>query len=140
MPKAAGKGGKNRRKGKGDGEDNKRELVFKEFGMEYGQVTKKLGQLNLEIQCCDGETRIGHIRGKMRKKVWMNVGDFVLLSIREFQDNKGDVILKYTPDEAKSLKALGEIPESAVITEGGAEGPENADIQFEFDEADIDDI
>ena len=38
MPKGAkGKGGKNRRRGKNDG-DEKRELVFKEDGQEYAQV------------------------------------------------------------------------------------------------------
>ncbi len=43
--------------------------MFKEFGQEYGQVTKTLGGGNMEVQCFDGERRIGHIRGKMRKKV-----------------------------------------------------------------------
>lgn len=28
-----------------------------------------------------------------------------------FQDNKADVILKYNADEARSLKAYGELPE-----------------------------
>jgi hypothetical protein len=32
MPKNKGKGGKNRRRGKNDGEENKRELEFKEDG------------------------------------------------------------------------------------------------------------
>lgn len=47
-----------------------------------------------------------------RPQVWMNVGDVILLSLREFQDAKGDIILKYTADEARSLKSLGEIPET----------------------------
>jgi hypothetical protein len=38
MPKNKGKGGKNRRRGKNDNEDGKRELVFKEDGQEYAQV------------------------------------------------------------------------------------------------------
>lgn len=37
MSKGKGKGGKNRRRGKGD-RDGKRELVFKEEMQEYGQV------------------------------------------------------------------------------------------------------
>ena len=41
MPKHKGKGGKSRRRGKG-GEGDKRELVFKEDGQEYGQVLKCL--------------------------------------------------------------------------------------------------
>jgi initiation factor 1A len=43
--------------------------VFKEDGQEYAQVTKMLGNGRLEAQCFDGEKRLAHIRGKMRKKV-----------------------------------------------------------------------
>ena len=65
----AGKGGKNRRRGKNENEGQKRELVFKEDGQEYGQVTKMLGNGRLEATCFDGTTRLCHIRGKLRKKV-----------------------------------------------------------------------
>ena len=98
-----------------------------------------LGSGHLEVSCFDGEKRIAHIRGKMRKKVWMGVGDVILLSLRDYQEGRADVILKYTVDEARSLKSLGEIPDTAVINEN--EGPEmGEDIAFEFDEDDIDDI
>jgi initiation factor 1A len=62
-------GGKNRRRGKNENDDDKRELVFREDGQEYAQVTKMLGNGRLEAQCFDGEKRLAHIRGKMRKKV-----------------------------------------------------------------------
>jgi translation initiation factor 1A len=58
-----------------------------------------LGNGRVEAQCFDGTKRLAHIRGKMRKKVWINQGDIVLLSLRDFQDDKADVIVKYTPDE-----------------------------------------
>ena len=76
-----------------------------------------LGNGRLEALCFDGEKRLAHIRGKLRKKVWINQGDIILLSLREYQDEKGDVILKYSADEARSLKAYGELPESAKINE-----------------------
>lgn len=37
--------------------------------IEYAQVTKMLGNGRVEAQCFDGEKRLAHIRGKMRKKV-----------------------------------------------------------------------
>jgi translation initiation factor 1A len=46
---------------------------------------RMLGQGRLEAQCMDGVKRLCHIRGKMRKKVWVNVGDIVLLGLREYQ-------------------------------------------------------
>ena len=62
-------GGKNRRRGKNENDDDKRELVFREDGQEYAQVIKMLGNGRLEAVCFDGEKRLAHIRGKMRKKV-----------------------------------------------------------------------
>lgn len=43
-------------------------------------------------------------------QVWINQGDIILLSLRDFQDDKADVIQKYTTDEARNLKAYGELP------------------------------
>jgi len=59
------------------------------------------------------------IRGKMRKKVWIGVQDIVLVSLRDFQtEAKCDCILKYTPDEARKLKAYGELPENVDVVDG----------------------
>nr|WCZ58434.1 translation initiation factor 1A [Paratrimastix eleionoma] len=117
MPKNKGKGGKNRRKGKNENELEKRELIFKEEGQEYAQVLKMLGNGRLEAHCFDGQTRLCHIRGKLRKKVWVNTGDIILIGLRDYQDDKADVILKYSPDEARNLKKYGQIPENAQIVE-----------------------
>ncbi|WVN87233.1 translation initiation factor eIF-1A [Cryptococcus depauperatus CBS 7841] len=90
MPKNKGKGGKNNRRGKKEDGENKRELVFKEDGQEYAQVVKMLGNGRLEAKCQDGESRLAQIRGQMRKKVWIVVGDIILLSLRDFQDDRAD--------------------------------------------------
>ena len=88
MPKNKGKGGKNRRRGKNENEETKRQLEFKEPGQEYSQVVRMLGNGRCECYCFDGVTRLGHIRGKMRKKVWVSAGDIVLVGLREYQDDK----------------------------------------------------
>ena len=85
----------------------------------------------------------------------------MLLSLRDFQDDKADVIVKYTADEARSctshlsavqgcalltvptVKAYGELPENAKINETDAFGEEEGECTFEFgdeEEVDIDDI
>ncbi|XP_024899800.1 heat shock transcription factor, Y-linked isoform X2 [Pteropus alecto] len=144
MPKNKGKGGKNRRRGKNENESEKRELVFKEDGQEYAQVIKMLGNGRLEAMCFDGVKRLCHIRGKLRKKVWINTSDIILVGLRDYQDNKADVILKYNADEARSLKAYGELPEHAKINETDTFGPGDDDeIQFDDigdDDEDIDDL
>ncbi|RKP22901.1 hypothetical protein SYNPS1DRAFT_25169, partial [Syncephalis pseudoplumigaleata] len=103
-------------KGKNENDGEKRELIYKDEGQGkspcYAQVMKMLGNGRLEAQCFDGEKRLAHIRGKLRKKVWINQGDIILLSLREFQDGKADVIMKYNADEARALQKAGELPEN----------------------------
>jgi len=124
MPKNKGKGGKNRRRGKNDGEE-KRDLQFKEDGQVYAQVLRMLGNGRLEAQCFDGVKRLAHIRGKLRKKVWISPGDILLLGLRDFQDTKCDVILRYSPEEARTLKSYGEIPDATKINEAIVEVEDN---------------
>ena len=101
-----------------------------------------LGNGRLEAMCIDSTKRLCHIRGKMRKKVWVNTvstelallsssliiwssfclwsqqllqeprispcchlnglcpdvqGDIILVGLRDYQDEKADVILKCDP-------------------------------------------
>merc|ERR1712047_178467 len=35
--------------------------------------------------CFDGVKRLCHIRGKLRKKVWINQSDIVLIGLRDYQ-------------------------------------------------------
>lgn len=135
-----GKGGKNRRRGKNVNGGQKRELIFKEEGQEYAQITKMLGNGRLEVACFDDKKRMGHIRGKLRKKVWMGQGDIILVSLRDFQDEQCDVVHKYNSDEARALKSAGELPENAKINETDTFGAdEDDDVNFEFGDNDSDD-
>ena len=84
---------------------------------EYAQVVRMLGNGRLEAHCFDGTDRLCHIRGKMRKKQWVGQGDIILISLRDYQDGKADVILKYNADESRQLKSLGHLPDNAKINQ-----------------------
>ena len=134
MPKNKA-GGKKHKRGKKTFNNGKRELIFKEDDQEYGQAVKMIGSGHVEVFCFDGVERIGKIRGKMRKRVWINVGDTVLVGLRDFEQGKCDIMYKYNPDEARNLKAYGEIPNDVVINEGDGE---DSDVDIVFGEADDD--
>ena len=146
MPRARGKGGKNRKKVKAQQVKDRRELQFKEDGQEYGQVLRLLGSGRVEVQCVDGKKRTCLIRGSMRNRVWIHAGDIVLIGLRDFgDDGKADVMLKYYDEEARELQELGELPDSIRIAEGGLfdsdeEGgygdEEGAAVEFDDDEDD----
>ena len=77
MPKNKGKGGKNRRRGKNENEGIKRELVLKEQDQDYAQAVKVCGNGYMMCKFFDGKERRCHIRGGMRKKAWIAVGDIM---------------------------------------------------------------
>ena len=118
MGRGRGKGGKQRKRGKNMQFGEKRELIIKEEGQEYAQILRMLGQGRVEAQCFDGTKRMCTIRGKLRNRVWVNAGDIILVSLREFGDEKADVIHKYYPEEAFELQDLEEIPANITINEG----------------------
>ncbi|KAJ2784839.1 Translation initiation factor 1A [Coemansia javaensis] len=121
---------------------DKRELQFKGEDQEYGVATKTLGNCRMEVTCIDGKKVIAHIRGAMRKKVWVNLGDHVLVALRDFQQDRCDIILKYTEDEVTILRNLGQIPEKAIALDANQED-EDGLVTFEADknaEVDIDAI
>ena len=119
----------------------KRELNLKEDGGEqvYAQITKVLGHCRLEAYCFDGSTRQCLIRGSLRRRPRsrMGLGDIILVSLRDYQDSKCDVIYKYNADEARQLKGMGQLPESAKVNQSdmmiGAElGDSEIESHIEF--------
>ena len=112
MVRNFGKGGKNHRKMKNSIVTQTRELIFKEFSEDYALITKVLGSGRLMGKCFqDNIERLCVIRGSLRVGQINRIkqGDIVLVSLREYQDTKADVIHVYLQDEVKSLIAYEEI-------------------------------
>ncbi len=73
-------------------------------------VTEMLGEGRMRVECDDGKTRMGRIIGRLRKRVWIRVGDLVLVKPWVVEgDKKCDIIHKYTPTQARWLKNKGYI-------------------------------
>lgn len=112
---------------KNPNEDDKK-LITKEELETYGQVLNPLGNNRMLVKCFDGKERVCTIRGSMRKKIWISKNDIVLVSLREFQDDKADIIYKYDNSEVRKLKILDELK----IDDKNKE--ENEENFFDFDE------
>ena len=130
MPKK--KGGK-----KGGGDSSvKRPLQFAEDMEEYAKIIKCLGDRRVIVILTDTTEIMGLIPGRFRKRVWMSVGDIVLISKREFEKEKVDIIHKYNQEEARKLHKNHEIPDFFLDTE--AKQNEDDNIEFVADVEDID--
>jgi translation initiation factor 1A len=104
------KGGKKHKRGKKEGYESKA-LRLKEDGQEYAQITACKGNCRFDVKCFDGKDRIAIVCGKMRKRVFVNMKDIVLVSIRDFQDDKCDIIDLYDDIHVHQLKSGNHIPD-----------------------------
>ena len=98
-----------------------------------------LGNSRCECKCNDGRTRLGIIRGTLIKRVWIQLNDLVLVSLRDYQDDKADIIHKYNSEEEKSLRQYGEIEQLSGTT-STADYIDNSIQESDDLEIDFDDI
>lgn len=73
-----------------------------------GIAKKMLGFDRILVSCQDGHERLCRIRGKMKRRMWIRVGDIVLISPWEVQPTeRGDIIWRYTRNQADVLRRKG---------------------------------
>lgn len=89
-----------------------RDELIKIDGQEYAYVQKKLGDGRYELICYDKTTRLGISRGTVKKKSRVEVGNVVLVSLRDFQDNKCDILHVFTQEECDLLISHNDITAS----------------------------
>jgi translation initiation factor 1A len=106
------KGGKKHKRNKKQNDYVEKTLRLKEEGQEYAQITKCLGNCRFTVMCFDGKERMATMCGGMRKRRFVNQNDIVLVSLREWQDEKCDIIDNYDDNLTKKLKSKGLVPDS----------------------------
>lgn len=89
-----------------------KELLMKDDETCYGYIDKCLGNGRFNIKCDDNKQRLGILRGSMRNRVWIIVGDMVLCGKREYQDDKIDIVHKYTSEHVAQLYRSGDLPKA----------------------------
>ena len=76
----------------------------------YAIADEMLGASHIKVLCADGKLRIGRILGKLKGKVWIRTGDVVIIRPWSFQDDKADVIWRYTKTESSYLIRIHKLP------------------------------
>jgi translation initiation factor 1A len=105
-----GKGGKKGRRGKKpqNRQNEKANVVYADEGQVYACVKKRTGGTRLQVECSDGKIRSAIIPGRFRKRVWMNPGDILLVSLNiDGTDNSCTIDNKYNNTEASVLRSQG---------------------------------
>ncbi len=130
-------GGKNYKKAKHGGSDTM--IRLEEAGDDelYGRVIKILGNLNMNVYCNDNKIRICKVRGSMRKRVWINIGDLVIISLRNLEAetekkamteadrkliDRGDIVHKIDASLHSKAKKLAGINQKLFMTLENTDG------------------
>jgi len=72
---------------------------------------------------------MAHLRGRMRKGTRITTGCYVLVSLRDFQDEKCDIIHKYNDDEVRLLESAGHL---RIDSEQNQFDASNEEVKIEF--------
>lgn len=72
-----------------------------------GIVEQRLGGNKMFVACLDGKMRNCRVPGRLKRKLWLRPGDVVIVEPWELDKNKGDIILKYKPNQIEWLKKKG---------------------------------
>lgn len=116
-------GGSKHKKLSKTSQNTKADLHDISYGQQVGRVIKNLGTKRMLVYCNDNIQRICRIRGALRKRTWISVGNIVLISLRTMvgweedhsdddidkADNKGDILAKYEPEVHSKLKKNREV-------------------------------
>ena len=109
MPYSKRKKKKKKTKGKssGSGAPAIRRVRTPIEGEVLGIAIQMLGGSRVRVQCLDGVVRLCRIRGKIVKRLWVREEDVVLVSPWPFQDERGDIVHRYTRAQAAWLEKNG---------------------------------
>ena len=90
----------------------------------------------MTVHLLTGETLLGVVRGKLRKRMWMAQNDIVLVGIRDFQTDKVDILHKYPEEHVRQLVDMGEITDYFTVGSGISTAPNEDNIFGEKNEFD----
>jgi translation initiation factor 1A len=146
-------GGKNYKKSKHSTGEGVVKIQEAEADQMYGRVIKILGNLNMSVYCNDNYTRICKVCGAMRKRVWVNVGDLVIISLRDLdskiekvkqssndtKEMRGDILHKFDQSLASKIKKLDGINPKLFMQLEGIDGRVLGELGKKFSEEQEDD-
>jgi len=124
--------------------------ICKTTEQDYAIIEKVLGGGRYSVLTPDNKKRIAISRGKMfsrngkvKDRSLMSIGNLVLISLRDFQDDKADILMFYNKSQVDLLLEYNEINKNFIKKTNDIEDDSNIvdDIyEDEKDELKLDDI
>ena len=92
-------------------------MPYRRNGEMFARVVDIYGQERMGVFCEDGKHRLGRIRGKIRKRVWVRKGDLVIINPWEFETQvkgkpeKCEISWRYLRHEVSWITRTNRLPE-----------------------------
>ncbi|MHA1730361.1 MAG: translation initiation factor eIF-1A [Promethearchaeota archaeon] len=85
-----------------------------------GRVIEILGNDHMRVKCEDNVIRLGRIRGKIKKRMWIRLGEVVIVVPWDWEtetksgdkEPRCDIIWRYRATQEKQLERRGKLPAS----------------------------
>jgi translation initiation factor 1A len=81
----------------------------------FGIADQLLGASRIRVMCADGKHRMGRIPGKIKKRMWIREGDLLIVKPWDFQDEKANIMYRYTKTQSMYLSRKQMLPKSIDI-------------------------
>ena len=77
-------------------------------GEILGVVTEMHGGARMMVDCTDGKKRLCRVPGKIKRQIWVKIGDYVIVEPLSVEgDEKADIAYCYTRVQAEQLRRQG---------------------------------
>ncbi len=76
-------------------------------GEVMGCIEQRYGGNKMKVSCFDGKERLGRVPGRLKRYLWLRPGDIIIIAPWELDDSKGDILLKYKPNQIAWLRKNG---------------------------------
>jgi len=71
---------------------------------QFARAELMMGTNQIRVLCFDGITRLGRIKGTMKKRTWIREGDTLIVTPWSFQDAKCDIMYRYLKPQTEWLQ------------------------------------
>jgi translation initiation factor 1A len=77
----------------------------------FAIADRLMGGSRIHVVCADGKSRMARIPGRMKRRQRVRTGDLVIVKPWDIQDDKADIMYRYTRTQAIILSRRRLLPE-----------------------------
>ncbi len=74
-----------------------------------GIIEERHGGNKMKVACLDGKERVCRVPGRLKRRLWLRPADVVIIEPWELNKLRGDILLKYKPNQIEWLKRNGHL-------------------------------